>query len=103
MDGSQAWTAGGTEEAVVADFMESRREDVLEKPAYKFVGDERHTSPAVVSGVLVAERNVSVIDGEYSAIGYGGAMDVAREILKHPLRSLDTGLGVGDPGLFPDG
>jgi hypothetical protein len=75
---------------------------MLQKAANELVGLKRHRLPRCVAAALVAEDHLAVIDGKDAAVGDGHTMDVASEVLKYTVGSLDRGLDVDDPVLVPD-
>jgi hypothetical protein len=87
------------EEAVMADTMESGRQNVQEKAAHELVGIERHQLLALVvmPVILPSEGNAVVLEGGQPAVCDGDAMGVAAEIGQDLFRAAERPLGVDDP------
>ena len=86
------------EEAIVADTMETVREDVQQKAADELIDCERHRlGLPVCSVVLPGEANLAVGEREQPAVGDGDAMGVAAEISQHLFRGRRTVAGVDHP------
>ena len=56
-----------------------------------------------VGGILVAEGDAPLIDGEDATVGDGNAVNVASEILENSFGSLGGGFAMDDPLDIPDG
>lgn len=65
------------EETEVADLVDAARRDVLEKAMGELDGRKSHRLPALLAGVLVAEGDAAIVQGEDSAVGDGDAVDIA--------------------------
>lgn len=102
LDLPQEQTFSWGEETEGADFMEPGRGDMLEEAADELQGFESHGLPEGIAGVLVAEGDAVVSDGQDTVVGDGDAVDVAREIPHDFLGALDDGFAVDHPGFFPD-
>jgi hypothetical protein len=75
---------------------------MLEEPADELGSGQSHGIPTGVPGILVAEGDVSVVNGHDAVIGDGNAVDVASEISQYCVGSLDSGFAVDDPLFIPD-
>lgn len=93
---------GGSKDAIVAHLVETLREDVLEKPADKFLGWKGHGLPGHFAGIFVAEAYLSIFYGENAAVADGYPVDVASKIVEDLCGSLETGFTVDHPRLLPD-
>ncbi len=91
---------GGRQEAIVADFHEPGRQDVLEETADELQGVEDHGPQPSAAGFFVGEGDPSVLDLEDAVIRDSHLEDVGSEIGD---RSLGTGYGlaVDVPVLLP--
>lgn len=87
----------GMPQAEVADLVEARWEDMLEKTPDELVGIEVHGGPLECLAVLVAEADSAMIDGEDSAIGDGVPEDVAGQVLQDPISTMDGGFDEAVP------
>jgi hypothetical protein len=94
------------EEAVVADAMEARWQDVQEKPADELRRLEGHglllvgTPRAVVLG---AERDAALLDVQKSLIRNGDAMGIPADLVEHLLWAGERSLRIHDPLGLPRG
>jgi hypothetical protein len=93
--------AAAAEQAVVADAMEARRQDVLEEAVDEVGAGQRHALLGL-GGVRVLDAVVAVAEGDPAAVdrldavvGDGDAVDVAAQVA-------DQRLGVGEGGLDVD-
>src|ERR1700687_2022830 len=89
------------EEAVVADAVEARRQDMHQKAADELVRGKRHhlvvSLLAFETIILPLEGNVLVVGRDQAAVGDGDAVGVARKVAQHFLRSPEWALGIDDP------
>ena len=82
----------------MADFHESRWEDVQQQPAEEFLGMQCGRAT-----VLGAKRHGLGSDGDESVIREADAMGVAAEVLEEPLRPAEGALHVDEPGSSVEG
>ena len=69
-----------------------------QEPANELVGIERHEfSPAAMTMVPPAERDLVAGHADEPGIGDGDTMSIAREVGQHLLRSAEWRLGVDHP------
>jgi hypothetical protein len=94
-------TLAGAEEAVVADFLESFGQDVLQETADEFLSGQSAGFPVAAGAVAVAEGDLTVLEFENAVVGEGDAKDVGGQILEGGLARADR-LAVDDPFLKPD-
>jgi hypothetical protein len=97
----QRWATLWAEDAVVADFHESLRQDVLEEAANKLFGGQRPMGPQVTRTLLDAEGDGAIFALYEAVIGDGDAVEV-RGAVGEPLRASAGWLTVGNPALRPD-
>ena len=84
--------------AVVANPHEATGEHVEKEPAKKLEWVEAHGSLNVVVGVvLVAESDLTVVEGDEPLVGDSDPMGVSGEVLEHLLGTTERGLGVNHP------
>ena len=72
---------GWVEEAVVADFHEAFRQDMLEESADELEGGQGHGSPSITVGLFVAEEYGMVFNLQDSAVGDGYPEDIGGKVL----------------------
>jgi hypothetical protein len=89
--------ASGMPQTEVADLVEPRRKDVLEKTAEELVDFELHDGPFVCLAVLVPKANSTIVDGEDSAVCDGVPKDVSGQVLEDPISTVDRGLDEAAP------
>ncbi len=94
--------AGGTQQAVVADFGGPFGQDVLKKAVDKLGGGKVDAADLLGFVVTVSESDDSVVERFQAAIGDGDAENIAGEIVEHFVATAGV-LGVNDPARFPDG
>src|SRR5580704_16811598 len=92
------------EEAVVADAVEARWQDMHQEAADELAGIERHhpvvSLGAVTAIILPREGDALVVGRDQAAVGDGDAVGVARKIAQDLLRSPEWTLGIDDPVFF---
>jgi len=93
---------GGTPQARVPDLVEALGQHVLQEAADELHCRQGHRLPAVVSGVLIAETDLAILDGEHAAMGQRDPVDVPAEVVQDLLRALDGRFAVDDLPLGPD-
>ena len=92
------FAASIAQEAIVADAMESRGEDVEEEAPDELLGRERHDFRLIVVAVVApVECDLPVFDIHDAMIGNRDPVRVAAEVVHHLLRSGERRLGVDDP------
>ena len=94
------FTLGVSEEPVVTDSVEARRQDMEQEAADELVGLERHRFPTIAvlgSVVLVSEGNAAFIERDESSVGDGDAMGIAGEIGQDGLRPCERRPDIGHP------
>jgi hypothetical protein len=89
------------EKTVVTHFVEPPREYMLEKTTYELHGRECHDLPAMITGVFIAEGDLSIAQCDYPIVGYGNAMNVTCQILDDSFWSLNAWLDVNYPVVDP--
>ena len=93
---SLALTVG--EDAVVANAMATRRQNMEEEAADEFVRLEDHgLLPTAMAVILPFERNGFIVAGKETAVGDGDAMGVTGEIAQHLFGPGEGSLGVNHP------
>jgi molybdopterin-guanine dinucleotide biosynthesis protein A len=90
----------GMPQAEVTDFVEARRQDVLEKAAEEFVGFELHHGPFAGLAVLVPKADSAIIDGDDPTVCDGVPEDVSGEVLQDTIPAIDRGLDEAVPLLW---
>jgi hypothetical protein len=98
----QEGTMDGTPEPVGADLVEALRQHVLQKAADELQCRKGHSLPAVMSGVLVAETDLAVLDREQTAIGQRDPMDIPAQVAEDLVGSVHSRFTVHDPLCRPD-
>ena len=88
-------------EAVVADFVQTFRQHMLQEAAHELVAAQASGPPLVRLAIFVADSDALVIEGNNAAIGNGDAEHVAGEIAEHGLIAFAPGSTVHDPCLLP--
>ena len=97
----EAMTITGTEQTVITDFDEARREDVLEEAADELLGGDGATLELVGSRFLVIESDVAIFETDQATIGDGHAKDVRSKVFESGEAAADR-LGVDHPSWLPD-
>jgi hypothetical protein len=89
------------EEAVVADAVKPRWQDMHQETADELVRGERHhpvvSFGAVKAIILPLESDALVVGRDQAAVGDGDAVRVARKVAQDFLRSPEWTLGIDDP------
>src|SRR3954452_22795300 len=88
--GDVALAAGTGEQAIVADAVEARRQDMQQKAPNKLVGMERHDAIALAAAaavVFVAECHARFVERDQAAVRDRNPMSVARQVSKYGLGS----------------
>ena len=91
---------GVSQQAVVADAVESAREDMQQEAAHELIDREGHrfvAATALGAVVLELEGDALFIECDQPAVGDGHAVGVARQIGEHRLRSGEGALGIDHP------
>src|SRR6516162_8916504 len=89
-------------QAVIADFVEAGREDVLEKASNEFVAGHCFLALAVGCPILVSVGDGLVVDGQHAVVGDGDAEGVAGEIVERRWCALAPGRGGTAQGVWPE-
>ena len=93
-------TGGRAEQAVISDFDESVRQDVLKKTTNKLFGSEG-TEWGLISGrFLVLKSDLAILQLEDALSADGNSKDIRGKISEGVLATADW-LTVHDPVLFP--
>jgi hypothetical protein len=74
---------------------------MLQKAANELQRWQGHGLPALVLSILIAEADVTILDGEQLAIGQCDPVHIPAPVVQDRLRALDGGLAVDDPALGP--
>jgi hypothetical protein len=91
------------EEAIVADTMETVREDVQQKAADELIGCGRHhLGLPVCPVVLQGETDLAIGERDQPAVSDGDAMGIAVEIGQHLFGAVERWLGVDLPAEAPE-
>jgi hypothetical protein len=91
-------TMAVAEEAVVADAMKARGQDMQQEAADELIRRDGHgLLPIVVPIVLPAEADRAICDVEQSIVGDGNAVRIASDVLHDLLRSGERRLGIDHP------
>jgi len=98
----QKGTVDRTPQPVVADLVEALREHVWQNAADALQGRQGHGLPAVLSGVLVAEKDRPILDREKTAIGQRHAVDRPAHGAEHRFGPVHGRFAVHDPRCRPD-
>ena len=93
----------GAPQAVVADFVNTDRQHMLQKTPDELLGADSHGFCLSSIGTLIPKGNLVIFDREDSAVGDGDTMNVASEIIEDLTGALDGWLAVNDPFLLPYG
>jgi hypothetical protein len=97
----EAMTLTGAKETVIADFLKTLGQDVLQEATDKLLGREGATFPVAGSPVTVTERHLPVLKFKDTPVGEGDPKDIGGQILESGLTCPDR-LAVNDPLLPPD-
>ena len=93
-------TVGRAEQAVISDFDESVRQDVLKKTTNKLFGSEGTELGLIGGRFLVLKSDVAILQLEDALIADGNSKDIRGKISEGLLATADW-LTVHDPVLFP--
>jgi hypothetical protein len=52
---------------------------------------------------LVAEADLTIVEGQETAVGQGDAVDITAQVFENSIRPLQSRLGVDDPVPAPNG
>ena len=88
------------EQAIVADAVEARRQDVDQESADELGGSECHdllTIATIGTIVLPSEGDASVVEGDQPTVGDGDTVGIARQIGQHGLWPAERTFGIDDP------
>ena len=88
------------QQAVMADAVKSRWQDVQQEAAHELIDRQGHAPIAATAlgpVILELEGHPFLVEGDQSAVGDGHAVSVAREVSEHRLRSGEGALGIDDP------
>ena len=86
------------EESEMADANESRRQNVQEEAAKKFLDPKRHHALfIVVDRIAPAEAHLSIRQADQSVIGDSDAVRVITQVLKDVFRAAEWPFGIDDP------
>lgn len=94
-------TVGRAEQAVIADFDESVRQDVLKKTPNKLFGSEGREVGLISGRFLVLKSDLAILQLEDALIADGNSKDSRGKLSEGVLAPADW-LTVHDPVLFPD-
>ena len=82
--GQLLFSAAIAKEAVIADALEAREEDVEKEAADELVSSQRHCPVLVAAALnLPPERDLAGADGNQAIVGDGDAMGVAGDTVQH--------------------
>jgi len=94
---------GRTEQPVIADLVESWRQDMLQKPPHKLQGGQAGVPPFLAEGVFVAEPDPVLADHGDPAVADGHPMHVTPQIAQNLLAAVGRRFAVDHPVLLPQG
>src|SRR6185503_17234439 len=89
------------EDAVVTDFGETARQDMLHEAFEKLDSGEGRSFQPLSTIISIAECDVVVVNGFDATVGDGDAKDITGEIFQN-LVARTSMFGMHDPVLFPD-
>ena len=79
---------------------ESLRQDVEQKPPYKFFGGDCHDSLFIAAGIVPpTELDAIAIEGDKTVVRNGHTMGIAAKITNHLVRTAKGRFGINDPTL----
>jgi hypothetical protein len=99
----QEGSVDGTPQPIVADVVEPLGQHMREKAPDALWGGQGHRPPALGLGVLVAEADVVVLEGENPVIRQRDPVDIPAQVVEDLFCALKGRLAVDDPPLGPDG
>jgi hypothetical protein len=92
----------GAPEPRIADFVEALGQHMRQKAPDELLGRQGHGLPALGLGVLVAEADLVILDGEQAGVGQRDPVDIPAQVIQDLLRALHGRFAVDDPPLDPD-
>ncbi len=92
---------GGAEQAVVTDFDEAWRQDVLQETMDELLGGDGAVLELVSGGLLVGESDLAIFQLTQAVVADSDAEDIRSEILESLFAGTD-GLGMDHPWFAPD-
>jgi hypothetical protein len=75
---------------------------MLQKATDELMGGQGHGLPTLVLGVLVAEADLPISDGEEAVVGQRNPVDIAAQVVQDLLPALRGRFTVDDPPFGPD-
>ena len=99
----QQRAVGRTEQAVIADLVESWWQDMLQKPAHELQGWQAGGSPFLGVRIFVAESDPALADRGDPSVADGYSMHVTPQITQDLFAALGGRLAVHHPVLIPQG
>lgn len=93
----------GTPQAIVANFVNTRRQHMLEKSPNELLGVDGHGLRLGCAGAPISKAHLAIVDREDSAIGNSDSVNIAGEVIEDPAAALDGRFTVNDPVLLPEG
>jgi len=100
---AQVLAIRGTPQAIVSNFVNTRRQHMLEKTPDELLGADGHGSCLGAAGTLIPKGHLAVIDRDDSAVGNSDTVNVASEIIEDLTGALDGRFTVDNPFLSPYG
>jgi hypothetical protein len=91
-----------TPQPIVADFVEPLGQHVLQEATDELLGGQGHAFPPQVLGVLVAEADLAVLNGEQTAIRQRDPVDIPAQLIQDMHRALHVWFTVDDPAFGPE-
>jgi hypothetical protein len=98
----QAGTLDRTPQPIVTDVVEPLGHYMLPKATDELIGGQGHGLPTLVLGVLVAEADRPISDGEETVVGPCDAVDIPAQVVQDWLPALRGRSTVDDPPFGPD-
>jgi len=100
---TQVLAIRGTPQAIVSNFVNTRRQHMLEKTPDELLGADGHGFYLSTAGILIPKGHLTVVGRKDSAIGDGDTVNVAGEIIEDCTGAMDGRFTVDDPVLLPYG
>ena len=91
----------GTPQTIVANFVNTGRQHVLQKATDELFGVDRHGFPLSTAGTLISKGDLAVVGREDSTVGDGHTVNVAGEIIEDCGGALNRRFAVNDPVFLP--
>ena len=91
----------GTPQTIVANFVNSGRQHMLQKTPDEFLGADGHGFRLSTAGTLIPKGNLAVVSRDYSAVGDGYTVNVAGQIIEDCTSASDGRFRMSDPFLLP--